>query len=607
MIALGAIRDDDRDDGGARGARSGFEKGLAGRLKLLILVRVVAVTSLSLVMLLLELEEKRPMLAGESERVLYAISWAVYLLSLGYTFALRMLKSPVGLQRLAWVQLIGDALFVGFLVALTRLSDSVFVFLFLVVIVVASILLPRRGVLVIAVLCTLELLAVGLFQLNMERFDTILGIPVSFLVKATERHTLSGTGGIIYNLIVNTLAFFSVALLTQYLSEQLRRAGLVLLENRENLEYLRTRHRLIVESLPVGLLTTTRAGQIADVNTAGELIRGLALEEMGTRSVFEVFPALGRTLGGVSPERPARLETASFNEEGQRVNLRWTISPLHARGGEPMGAVYIFEDVTQLVQAREEAERQERFATVGRLAAGIAHEIRNPLASISGSIQIVRNTTGLSEKNVRLTDIVLREVDGLNRRVTDLLTYARPRPMVYASINMAALLEEMIEVFRHDASASSRDIQLGSCDTGGREARGDPERLRQILWNLFSNAMDATEDGDSIDLGCERGVREGLPGVVFWVRDTGKGISEDDALRAVEPFFTTREGGTGLGLAIVQRFVEEHRGQLTIAGVPGEGTTVSVFIPSVEAGSQASRLVDDVSATPGERADDSAD
>ena len=229
----------------------------------------------------------------------------------------------------------------------------------------------------------------------------------------------------------------------------------------------------------------------------------------------------------------------------------------------------MIQDLTRLREMEESVRRSERFAAIGKMAAGIAHEIRNPLASMSGSIQILSKAGNLAGTNHKLMQIVLRETDRLNALITEFLQFARPTPPSIDKVNIKVILDELLLVFSYLQPDEGQldnqvDIQLTSEEHHTIDA--DPRQLRQVFWNLLNNAMQAMPDGGQIDVTVTERLRE-----VFAIQDQGVGIAVDLLDRVFDPFYSTKKQGTGLGLALVHRIVEEH-GRVHVVSTPGEGT-----------------------------------
>jgi two-component system sensor histidine kinase PilS (NtrC family) len=237
-------------------------------------------------------------------------------------------------------------------------------------------------------------------------------------------------------------------------------------------------------------------------------------------------------------------------------------------------------------------ERNERLAGIGRLAAAIAHEIRNPLASISGSVEVLRTMPGADPDSQHLIDIAVREVDRLNGLITDLLEYARPRTEERRPIELGELVGEVITAFRREPRTAEQRVDVSFRTTEAAWLEGAGGQLRQVIWNLLRNATEAMPKGGAIaiELGQERRP-EDVPEVWLSVKDTGMGIAAADREHIFEPFFSTKKGGTGLGLATVARVVGDHHGEIELESEPGCGTTFHVRLPGCEAPLPSSTLL----------------
>ncbi|HSN28385.1 MAG TPA: ATP-binding protein, partial [Kofleriaceae bacterium] len=248
-----------------------------------------------------------------------------------------------------------------------------------------------------------------------------------------------------------------------------------------------------------------------------------------------------------------------------------TVSPLLDERDQVVGRVINFQDLTELRRLEQHARRAERLATVGQLAAGVAHEIRNPLASISGSIELLRQSPQASEDDRTLMTIVHREIQRLNLLIGDLLDYANPRPKQSIDLDLATLLDEMLQVARADAAFAQ--VSLEADLERPLRVNADPAKLRQVLWNLVRNAAEA---------GAKTVRVEGRPGTTITITDDGWGMAKDVLARMFDPFFTTKPKGTGLGLAICYAIVAEHGGRIDAESEVGKGTKVVVTLPASE-------------------------
>jgi two-component system sensor histidine kinase PilS (NtrC family) len=390
---------------------------------------------------------------------------------------------------------------------------------------------------------------------------------------------------VLYLVFINILSFYTVAFLTGYLSDRLRKTRQELREKSIDFEDLRTLQEHILKSVGSGILTLDLEGHITSWNPAAEHITGYSYEEMKTH-LQHVF---GQSLKGLFghtddlKERPFRFEGRIKKRDGTAAILGMVATLLRDETNSVRGIILIFQDITKILQMEDQVRRQERLATVGSLAAGIAHEIRNPLASLSGSIQVLQGELDLQGDNKHLMDIVVRETDRLNTIITEFLEYARPKAKQNEDILLSALLSETCTLLKNSRDFPSR-VEVTCEIDSGVIVRGDPQRLRQVFWNLLINACQAMPDGGKIRMRALPFSNEGED--AHWceivIADTGPGIPKSDLKKIFDPFFTTKIGGTGLGLAIVYRIVDDHDGTIIVDSREGEGTTFSIRIPAVD-------------------------
>jgi two-component system sensor histidine kinase PilS (NtrC family) len=480
-----------------------------------------------------------PGFVAEAAGPLFRLVLVTYAVSLALAAGLRW---PRALHAVAYGHVALDVVVATGVVAITGYSESVFVFMFLLGIVNGSILLFRRGAVAAAAL------------------SVAVYVPLVTLAPPVRPH--------LPTVFVHLFAFGATAALASYLAEQLRRTGERLEAREGQLAAITALHESIVQSVASGLVTVDVAGRITFLNRAGEAIVGIeAAAVLGT-------PA-ERWFGGFQPG-VERGETELVNARGERLWLGYTAFPLLARGGAPLGRAVIFQDLTALRAMQAEVQRSERLADLGRVAAGLAHELRNPLASMAGSIELLRASAGLSAGDARLMDIVLREAERLEELVAAFLAFSRPAPLRRTPVDLARAVAETLEVFAHDPAAERVRLEhalspaVADCDAG---------QLRQVLWNLLTNAAHAAAGrggGGTVRVRC--GAEDGRTRLD--VEDDGQGIAGADLPNLFTPFFTTREGGTGLGLATVQRIVDAHGGSVEVASEPGVGTRFTVHLPA---------------------------
>ena len=476
--------------------------------------------------------------AGPDGGGLYTLICGTYVISLGFALLLRQRR---GLPAIAFAQVAVDVGIAAAVVSITGYGESVFVFMYLLAIVNGSILLYRTGALWGAGLSLATYLP--LFVLGPSRRGPLLV------------------------LFVHAGAFVLTAALASYLSEQLRRTGQRLEEREGDLAAITALHESIVQSLGSGLLTMDARGNVTFLNLAGEQIMGVRLQQVIGQPAHRSFPSFEPSSG--------RDETEYVNAAGERRCLGYTRFPLVARAGRPIGTAVIFQDLTALREMERQVQRSQRLADLGRVAAGLAHELRNPLASMAGSIELLKGAPGLREQDARLMDIVLREAGRLEQLVAAFLAFSRPAPPRRDRVELDRVLGEALDVFAHDPAAARVRLERVLRPTA---AWCDADQVRQVFWNLAVNACHAAGGG-------ERGhvrVACGPDGdrATFTVEDDGSGIAPADLKQLFTPFFTTKERGTGLGLATVQRIVDAHGGTVSVDSVPGRGTRFTVRLPA---------------------------
>ena len=444
------------------------------------------------------------------------------------------------------LQLAVDLLVVTALVYVTGSLESYFVFLYLLVIIVASILLTRVGAFLLAALAFL--LFAGLVE-------------AAYLLKAipTLYPQVVGPWPLQVYLGIHLFAFLGVWYLSSHLAESLRKTGVELLDKGARLEDLQAFNENIIQSMRGGLLTTDLQGRVLLLNPAGEEILGVKVQEARGASVSDSFPALGRLLPPATGNLgETRQEVRLQSEEGKEKILGVTVSWLRTREGTRSGYVYNFQDLTQLKRLEAEVAQKERMAALGRMAAAIAHEIRNPLGAIAGSVRQLARYAQVGEEESTLVDIVSRESERLNRVVNDILSYSRGKVPQREPTNLVPLLEETLMLLeRHPQFSGSIRVEREFPPDGVR-IEVDPGQMKQVIWNLCDNALRAMPGGGTLRIGVEPGNGK----VRLRVTDTGVGMTLERCEKIFEPFESSFVGGTGLGLAIVYQIVQGHGGRV---------------------------------------------
>jgi two-component system sensor histidine kinase PilS (NtrC family) len=392
----------------------------------------------------------------------------------------------------------------------------------------------------------------------------------------------------VLTLATNSAVFFLVALLATVLAQRLLRAHQALSLQQENLDDLQAFNALVLQSMGAGLVAIDKNGNITAFNRAAEEITGFDASEI-IGQPFETlfgpdihFPEIWKEASQAGSRQARRHETRVRRKDGQETPLGISFSPLLSGKGRLVGLIGICRDLTDIKRADRQVRIQDRLATVGRLAANIAHEIRNPLASLSGAIELLSRERTDDETRERLMEIVLRESDRLNQTIINFLEYARPDSLHLYPGNLAEILDEVLVLIerRPQLPHTLKIIREFPPDL---PVLLDPQQVRQAFWNLCLNALDAMPDGGELRVGARQLQRSTGSWVEVWVSDTGQGIGNEDLPHIFEPFFTTKSQGSGLGLALVHRMVQDHGGEIEVKSEVGKGTTVLLVIPQESA------------------------
>jgi two-component system sensor histidine kinase PilS (NtrC family) len=473
---------------------------------------------------------------------------SIYLVVLVQALFLR--GSRPGL-RSAVVHVAGDLAIATAIVFLTGGPESPFAFTYLLSVVGAAILLGQRGALVVATGC-----AISFTALSVVVASGWVNAPVSVGALSASR--------VAFICSTNVLAQFLTAALAGFLARQLTTTGGRLSARERDLRVLTRLQQEILTAMPSGLLTCDAEGRITYVNRAARQILGIGFEEVpGT--VEELIPGVRTLFTG----RP-RSEVTVTTPAGRRT-LGLTVSAL----GDPSGPLLVvFQDLTDLRRAEQELQRADRLAELGALSAQLAHEIRNPLAAMRGSAQLL--SEGTDPETQRLIGILTRESDRLDELVRDFLVFARPPPPVLRRCDLDELVRQTVDLVSADPLASGIEVTVVE---GGLMAEVDRDQIRQLLLNLLRNALAAAGRGGRVRVFFSRTGEE----VRIHVWDSGGSIATADLPRIFEPFFTKRAGGTGLGLSTVHSIVRAHGGQIRVSSSPGAGTEFVVGFAAPEA------------------------
>ncbi len=359
---------------------------------------------------------------------------------------------------------------------------------------------------------------------------------------------------------------------------KLRQVDVQLKDASGALENLQALHENIVQSMSGGVITTGIDGRITLVNRAAQQLLGISEAELRGRSVADLFLDPLPHFGVARADAEVRYTAVN----GFRKTFRVLVSALNlsARGG--LGFVYSFDDLTEIRRLEREVRMQDRLAAVGRLAAAIAHEIRNPLTSIAGSVSMLSDAPTLNSEERHLLQIVIRESDRLNNIITDFLAYSRGKQYRFERVNLVPLLEDTLTLLEHRHTAENAGIKIErSFQKSEAWVLADGDKLKQVFWNFSENAVRAMkmdDQGGTLTVAlAERG-----PDWEMSFTDTGPGINPGQTEKIFEPFQSNFEGGTGLGLAIVYQIVQAHEGKVWARSEVGKGTSFVLRLRRME-------------------------
>ena len=543
------------------------------KLKFLIFSRVIIITFLLGSTVLIHFKEES-MLLGPYLTCLYAIIVGTYFLNLLYILVLNRIKNLVSF---AYIQIVFDLVYVTAIIYITGGIESIFSFLFILSIINASILLYRRGGFAIASVSSIFYGAC----LGLEYYGILPPLfghaPNILDYKASE---------IFYTITMNIAGFYATALLSSFLAEQLRKSKKDLKEKEISLNHLEALHENIVQSIESGILTLNNLGQITSFNNAAQVITQKKASEILGKNFYEIFFPLQNKNINLN-NLPKRFETPFTRSDGDTLILGFSSSILRDKHEKEIGEIFTFQDLTRMRAMEEKIKRMDRLAAIGGLAAGIAHEIRNPLTSLSGSIQVLRDELDLHDENRKLMDIALDETKRLNNLITDFLLFAQPERGEKIKLDLSSLIDETLNLFIHSPECK-QNIRVTKSIAPDIFIEGNAGHLKQVFWNILKNAVQSQPAGGAIHIAAtidnrEITSEENLPKrkSKISIRDAGCGIPKENQKKIFDPFFTTKEKGSGLGLAISYRIIENHYGEIIIHSEESQGTEVIMFFPLI--------------------------
>jgi len=541
------------------------------RLRWLIVSRVAIATFLLGIIIFIDLKQSpvHPEIRFPS---FYGLIVVTYVISFIYVFLLKVIKNY---QIHAYIQMTCDVFLITLLVHITGGVSSIYSVLYPMVIIYIGLFAERKGGFIVATACSFSY---GIL-LNLE-FLGILDREYQSVISDVQWNI-----SYIYSRIfIHTLSFFIVAFLASFVIEQEKTARTLLAEKENAFDQLDLLHKSIIESVDTGILTVNMEGQIKSFNRAAVDITGISVSNVLNRNILEVFPgftSLLEYIPGIQAGKglDSRMEMTIKNKDKEELILGCSLSPLKGSLGEHIGEILIFQDLTAIKKIEAAYDKSRRLAFIGEMAAGLAHEIRNPLAAISGSIQMLNKYLKLDPTDERLMKIILRGKDQLENFMKDFLLLAKPAAGAKEWINLNELIDDTLESLVYIPDWTE-DIAVQKEFPEPAMLYANKAEIQHIVWNLVLNALQAMPAGGRLYV-------KTIPAVIIneqhcvqlHIEDSGEGISKEDMGRMFEPFFTTKESGTGLGLAVVGRIIENYSGTITINSEKEKGTTIQVCLP----------------------------
>ena len=562
---------------------------LKGKLQWLMFFRVLVATFFLGIATLTQLRRSESYVTPHLV-YLYALTGSAFALTFIYASILPFFRRFV---LFAYVQITADIFFVTALLFITGGINSIFSFLYSISIISASICLFISG---------------GLFAATIASclYAVLLVLQQQHIITPLHIGAFTATGyddvRLVYPIVINVAAFYIVAVLSSFLTEQARKSRQQLQKKQIALDQLEALNEKIIQHIPSGLLTLDQFRRIITFNRAAQDITGCTFDHAYMKDVEVVFPGIssaGDSYSSLSSRMffPTDFEMSFIRQDGRSLLLGFSGSSIKDSANDEIGTILTFQDLTDFRDMQEHIKKVDRLAAVGRLAAGIAHEVRNPLASISGSIQVLQKSLQLNAADTRLMDIIIRESKNLSSMISDFTQYARAEAQDKESVLLKTIADDVVDLFKNSAECRngffiSQHIPDNITITANRQ------QIKQVLWNLILNAAQAmTAESGAITLTATV-VRHGFEpaavknyspepaaggSVMSWVEikiaDDGCGIKKSEIGSIFDPFFTTKDTGIGLGLAIVYKIIQEHNGTIAVESQEGCGATFTLVLP----------------------------
>lgn len=555
--------------------KSLYEKNILIRLRWLMFLRVAIVSFLLGIAAFIQLQGTESPLSVSLYSV-YIVIGTTYFLSILYTFLFKKMDNIIFNVR---IQSLFDVILITILVYVTGGIESIYSMLYPLVIIYSALFLGRRGGILIA---SASGILYGLL-IDLEFYNVIHPF------YSTVHEYDFSPGYVFARIFIYIISFYIIASLASFLVEQEKKARALLSEKESAFNQLDLLHRSIIESVSTGIMTLDLQGGIKSFNMAAEEITGFSFFEIKDRNIDDIFIDLSgmiyrKTNGDRRNEKENRVPQNRFemtitSKDGKDMVLGFSFSLLIDSKGESIGRIIIFQDLTSIKEMEREVEKNKRLALIGEMSAILAHELRSPLVSISGSVQLLKKGLELEGTDKKLMDIIIRGKDQLESLARDFLLLARPSPGDPCAMDVKNMIDDIIESVQFSPDWNENiEVVKELCDQNS--VYGNEMEISQALWNIALNAVQSMPDGGKFKIRTATVMNEnGKEYLEISIDDTGSGIGKEYLDKILEPFYTTKEKGTGLGLAIVDRVIESHEGKLRIDSELNKGTRCIVLLP----------------------------
>ena len=538
------------------------------RLFFLIASRVILVTLLLGTIVFLDIRKHEFSISQITINFYYFVTAAFYFFSVVYIVLAKLFRN---IRGNIYLQLTVDIVLITFLVGLTDNIQIDYSLFYTLVIIYSVPFLGRKGGLIIASVASVFYATL----LCLKFFDLL-----PFVSSITYYYNFNFYD-ILTNILVHVVSFYVLAFLAGFAVEQEKKTRYLLEEKESEFNQLDLLFRSIIESVYTGVMTVDLRNGIKTFNKAAEEITGFSRSKVVDLKVDDVFPEFLPFMDTemIDKQFKNRIEVLITGDNGAKINLGLSVSPLKGRNENQIGSILIFQDLTQITEMEKKLEMNKKMAIIGEMAAGWAHEVRNPLAAITGSIELLKKGLELEGTNKRLMEIILRSKDQLDSFARDFLLLARSVPASRESVDLKEVIEEVLEHIKLSPEWKD-EIRVEKKIAVNIKALANKEQVRQIINNLVLNAVQSMEEDGvlsvetkTVELDDEKKYAE------IKIMDTGCGISKEDLARVFEPFFTNKTKGTGLGLTIVNHIVDGYNGKIKIDSSINKGSVCYVWLP----------------------------